>query len=376
MQSGPEEKTARISELDALRGMAAVAVLICHLPRGFWFGQTGVDLFFVLSGFLITGIILRNLEEPGFLRTFYWRRSLRIFPIYYLALLVAYSMNALRSTPQDVTGFPFYLVYLQHIHLYWGSVTPPANISLHHTWTLAIEEQFYLCWPFALVFLKRRTVPWLIGLFIVLPVVLRHLGLSASVLLGHTDGLALGAMLAWVMLRTESVKRERKVACYAGITIVAFIAYWVLWEGTAAGGDFTGKQYIAFNPAISIISVAYFGLIGLIVCMSGSRSLALLRNKYLVGIGTISYGLYLYHWIIYEAIDTVIKFRWKMGDPLWLDVIKVATVFLAAILSWRFIERPILRLKSRYDYHRANRADVIPMQPASPSSMGGARSHG
>ncbi len=358
---------ARIIELDALRGMAAVAVLICHLPRGFWFGETGVDLFFVLSGFLITGIILRSLNQPRFLRTFYWRRSLRIFPIYYLALLGAFGVNLIRSSPGDTAGFPFYLLYLQHIHEYWGSATPATDISLGHTWTLAIEEQFYLFWPVALVLSRRWVTPWLVGLFVVLPIALRYLGLPRTVLFAHTDGLALGALLAWIMLKTEQVKQKKKTACYAGIAIAGFIGYWALWKLTSANGDLTGKNYLALNPAISIISVAYFGLIGFIVCMSGSPSLAVLRNRHLVSIGTISYGLYLYHWIIYEIIDTVIKFGGKMGDPLWLDVIKVGVSFAVAIASWRFIEQPILRFKDHYDYDRAS---IALNQPAF-STMGG-----
>ncbi len=154
-QKDTQNPASRIIELDALRGIAAVAVLVCHLPRGFWFGETGVDLFFVLSGFLITGIILRNLDQPAFLRTFYWRRILRIFPIYYLALLAVYSVNAFRSNPEDTTGFPFYLAYLQRLHGYWGGNFPVIP-SLAHTWTLAIEEQFYIFWPFALVLSRRR----------------------------------------------------------------------------------------------------------------------------------------------------------------------------------------------------------------------------
>ena len=349
-QKDTQNPASRIIELDALRGIAAVAVLVCHLPRGFWFGETGVDLFFVLSGFLITGIILRNLDQPAFLRTFYWRRSLRIFPIYYLALLAVYSVNAFRSNPEDTTGFPFYLAYLQRLHGYWGGNFPVIP-SLAHTWTLAIEEQFYIFWPFALVLSRRRLAPWLAGLFILLPFALRYLGLSRSVLFGHTDGLALGAMLAWIMLKTEGTSKERKGAWYAGIAIASFIGYWVLfWNLSSENVDFTGKDFIAFNPAISIISIAYFGLIGFVVCMSGYPWLAVLRNKHLVSIGTISYGLYLYHWIIYDHIDTVINFGWQMGDPWWLDVTKLGVSFVAAVISWRFIERPILCLKDRFNY--------------------------
>src|SRR3954469_9272181 len=110
----------RIIELDALRGMAAIAVLMFHLPRGFWFGATGVDLFFVLSGYLISAIILRYREQPGFLGVFYYRRLLRIFPIYYIAILVTLGINSLRKTPESTYGVWYTLFYAQNIHYYWG----------------------------------------------------------------------------------------------------------------------------------------------------------------------------------------------------------------------------------------------------------------
>lgn len=354
----------RMLELDALRGIAAVAVLVCHLPRGFWFGETGVDLFFVLSGFLITGIILRSMDQPGFLRTFYVRRSLRIFPIYYLVLFAAYGVNLIRTTPGDTAGFPFYLVYLQNVQEYWGGDTPHTDMSLNHTWTLAIEEQFYLFWPVVFVLFKKRAALWLAVVLIGLPVALRHMGISKLVLFAHTDGLAMGALLAWLMLQTASVRREKKACGYAGIAIIAFITYGALyWKSSFDNPAFTPKGFLAMNAAISVISVAYFGLIGFVVCMSGSPWLAVLRNRILVSVGTISYGLYLYHWLLYEHLDTVVKFGWRMGDPWWLDVIKLFTSFAVAIGSWHIIEQPILRLKDRFDYSReraiANRPAVL-----------------
>ena len=340
-----------IVELDALRGIAAVAVLYCHLPRGFWFGATGVDLFFVLSGFLITGIIQRNLDQPQFLRAFYWRRSLRILPLYYLVLLLAYGVNLIRTTPADTTGFAFYLAYLQNIHQYWGSETPPVDLALGHTWTLAIEEQFYLIWPVALLLLRGRARFWLAGLFIVLPIALRFQGLPKTVLFGHTDSLAMGALLAWIMLQTKSLKREWKASCYAGIAIASLIAYWAMfWKLCSENATFTGGEFLQMTLPVSVISLAYFGVIGLFVCMSGSPWLAMFRNKHLVRLGTVSYGLYLYHLVLYENLDTLVKFRWEMGDPWWLDVIKVTVSLIVAAVSWHFFEKPILRYKDRFQY--------------------------
>lgn len=359
MQNGAEPKPERILELDALRGIGAIAVLLCHLPREFWFGETGVDLFFVLSGFLITGILLRSVGQPQFLRTFYLRRSLRIFPVYYLALASAYGLNHFRPTPAETTGFPFYLVYLQHIHEYWGASTPPANISLNHTWSLAIEEQFYLFWPLAFVLLKRPALIWLGGICLVAPVFFRYMGLPKLVLLGHTEGMALGALLAWLTPATASIPRYKRASVYAAIAIAGFAVYWALyWKLHADTPDFNGKAYLAGTLSISIISLAYFGLIGFVVCMAGSPRLSMLRNKVLLRVGTISYGLYLYHWVIYEYLDALIKFRWGLGDPWWLDVLKLAVSFAVATASWRLIEQPILRFKEGLGYEGKRRTSL------------------
>ena len=360
----PQGTLHRIVELDALRGIAAAAVLACHLPRGFWFGSTGVDLFFVLSGFLITTIILRGCDQPGFLTTFYWRRSLRIFPIYYLTLFVAYSLNSLRQHPEDVTGFPYYLVYLQNIHEYWGGTPPPAKISIHHTWTLAIEEQFYLFWPVVFFFFRRRIAFSLALLMVVSPLVLRQIGLSHWVLFGHTDGLAMGALLAWIIPRITSIKNELRSACFAGIALVGFLAYAaVYWQRCNSIPNFTGDLYISSNAAISLISVAYFGLIGWFVCMSGHPWLSMFRNRYLVSLGTISYGLYLYHQMIYGVLDTVVNYRLQMDDPWWLDVCKVSLSLVVAVISWRWIEQPIIRLKDRYRYEPLATKPVLELSP-------------
>lgn len=339
-----------ILELDAVRGLAALAVLLCHLPRGFWFGETGVDLFFVLSGFLITGIILRSIDHPKFLSTFYLRRSLRIFPIYYLAIFLAFCLNSVRNHPGETDGLPFYLLYLQNVHVYWGETTPPVNISLGHTWTLAIEEQFYLFWPFALFLLRRKAAVWLSLILLLVPFVLRASGIDRIVLFAHSDGLALGAMLAYVYLRAPLESRKGLSNFFGIMSLITFIAYWLLWFKLSAVSGYTGKKFITNNVAISLISVSYFGFIGTIVFRAGSRWFGFLRNPWLVKIGTVSYGLYLYHWILYELLDTFVEFRWKLGQPYWLDVLKLCLSFLAAFLSWRFIEKPILKLKDKFAY--------------------------
>ena len=140
----------RIPELDALRALAALVVLLFHLnPPRFFFGWTGVDLFFVLSGYLITTIILDHQGQRGFLRNFYARRGLRIWPIYYIALFAVVATAPLvpRDRRPPLNGLGYYVTYLQNITLYQLRPPPEFHIAFDHTWTLALEEQFYLIWP-------------------------------------------------------------------------------------------------------------------------------------------------------------------------------------------------------------------------------------
>jgi peptidoglycan/LPS O-acetylase OafA/YrhL len=349
MTSISKSPEPRIVELDAVRGIAAVMVLVCHLPRGFWFGETGVDLFFALSGFLISGIILRNREKDGFLKVFYTRRALRIFPIYYLTFIGILAVNALRRHPATLDGLGSFLTYTQFIPRYWGSDTPRLDLNVGHTWTLAIEEQFYLLWPLALVMFPTRFVPWLCIGLTATSSFLRSRGLDCAILFGHIDGLVLGSLLAWVEITYGARFRKLLNRIYLFLTLAGFVIFYMIWATSSASG-FTGKQIIRLNSGIFVLSIAYTGIIGIVQAMSGKRWLAILRWQPLAQLGTISYGLYLYHWIIYGYLDTAIKFGLKFGDTWWLDVLKIMLSLAAAVASWVWIEKPILQLKDRVSY--------------------------
>ena len=146
----------RIPELDALRGIAAVVIVIFHSnTRRMPWGWAAVDLFFVLSGFLITGIVLRHGGTRGFLGRFYARRALRIFPVYYLVMLGLVAFGGILPRPNDPRGLLYELTYTQFVPVLLVRRVPAYSPYLGHTWTLAIEEQFYLVWP-ALILLAGR----------------------------------------------------------------------------------------------------------------------------------------------------------------------------------------------------------------------------
>jgi peptidoglycan/LPS O-acetylase OafA/YrhL len=340
--------SGRIVELDAVRGLAAAAVMVFHLHREFWFGATGVDLFFVLSGYLISSIILANRHRPGFVRSFYARRALRIFPIYYVVLALVLLVNQLLLRPHATSGFIYYAAYLQNTPHYWG-VTPAApGLPLGHTWTLAIEEQFYLLWPFILLAAPGRLVSLCIGL-VMFSSVARYEGLCAATLLGHLDGLVLGALLAGLQARWAWFRSQTAAWCMFALAAAASVAYLTAWNLCLADCLDTARSFRG-NAGISIISLAYFGLIGGLSVVAGARGLAWLRWRPLIGLGTISYGLYLYHAVIYAEFDDLIGLKGG-GESRWLlDAAKVAASLGLACLSWHCLEKPILRWKDRFKY--------------------------
>ncbi len=388
----------RIPELDGLRALAAGVVLLFHLnPPKFAWGWTGVDLFFVLSGYLITGIILANLDRRRFLLTFYVRRGLRIWPIYYLTLAVLVATTP--WVPPDrrpaLDGIGYYLLYLQNIWLYWLGPGPKFHIAFDHTWTLALEEQFYCVWPALVVVaawsgwdtlvlaadrlgrragLRRpldrlaRELAWtrvlsprgwrvlaLCLAAIALAWMAREGGyirlgrLSERLLVARCDGLALGGLMAVLLAEGRGGLLTRR---WLGplFTIVGLLGFgWLAWSAIETGGlGFLGLPTPA-DPATTLLAVnlAYCGLVGLVVCAAGRSWLAPLRWRPLCANGVISYGIYLYHYPIYWAFD---RCRFQYEESPGRAALKIGTTLAVAIASWFLIERPFLRLKDRFDY--------------------------
>jgi peptidoglycan/LPS O-acetylase OafA/YrhL len=359
----------RIPEFDAVRGLAALAIFVHHawLP-GVGFLSTAVDLFFVLSGYLITTIILQQYERPGFVRVFYARRALRIWPIYYLALLALVVANAFIPGPEPLAAWPYYLTYTQRLACYWFGTEPPFPEGFRHTWTLAIEEQFYLVWPLLLVWLGRRAlVPCALAM-IAAAVGARAAGFETWILLARCDGLALGAILAWLFSRGPA--RAARPAPYAaiGVAAVAYILLAALLPRLPFGPSYLvwTRKLSHFAPRMLAINLLYFGLVGCLVCRSGARWLAPLRGRWLAGLGQISYGFYLYHYILLYFV--ILSGVWSRLGHLWGGLATLAASLAVATLSWRYVERPVLALKERFDYDRA--PETAPARPAYRESLG------
>lgn len=341
----------RIPELDALRGLAALAIMAFHLnPPAFAPGWTGVDLFFVLSGYLITGIILKHGGTKGFLKAFYARRGLRIWPIYYLTLGVLVVANRYLPKPYSLESVPYYLTYTQNVRMYWRG-SAPSLPPFDHTWTLALEEQFYVIWPALLLLAGRKRVIPVCLATIALAYMAREGGwfsydhYSERLLIARCDGFALGGLLAAVL--SGGVTRRKRIGVAAVFVIAIVYNGW----GIYSAGSATGYLGLPTPPrpasTILAVGVLYFGLVGVVVIGAGTAWLAPLRLRPLAYLGQISYGLYLYHYPTFWAID---GFRFVYDQPWTIRALKVGVTLVLAVASWHLIESPILKLKDRFRY--------------------------
>lgn len=341
----------RIAGLDGLRALAAGGVIAHHLRvPGSALGWTGVNLFFVLSGFLITGILLEDRGNPRFFSTFYTRRSLRIFPIYYLTLAVLIVASVWLG--QSVSDWPYFVTYSQN-WLYALSETWSRNGNnfswgASHTWSLAIEEQFYLLWPLAIATLATtRSLLVLTAAVIIVGNISRIviMGLTNKwwtgyvLLFSQMDMLAWGAAAAILYsenwMPREMLARFAKVA--AGLGVLGLALVWT-WKG-ANFFDFPGAVLSSRLGKVIFAALGPFYLSVLILAMSLGPFTRVLELRPLRYCGKISYGVYLYHWPVLFLVAGVLGYTFASG------AIVLAITFLVAAASYRFIERPLLRLK-------------------------------
>ena len=320
-------------------------------------GWIGVDLFFVISGFLITGILIDSRGREHRLRNFFARRVLRIFPLYYLVLFALFVVAPL-FTSDPLIVYPssdkaYYALYIQNLCLPLINPELPASVYLSHTWSLAIEEQFYLVWPWLVVFLPRRVL--IAGLMLVLiaapiarfqllaerPAAWSQYWLVYKHTLLHVDGLAVGSLLALIVRSTRVSERALKLTGTAITLVVLPFALWVL--SSLASRGVSDYPYTPTDPSIgslmfSILALGFGGLLAAILTVRASWLDAFLCNPLLTWIGSISYGLYVYHFPV------ILLFR-RFELPA---LASIPTTVAVASLSWYLFEKPILRLKARF----------------------------
>ncbi len=342
----------RVPELDALRALAAIAIMTYHL-RSSWLPRAwiAVDLFFLLSGYLITSIILKHGRSAGFLGTFYLRRALRIMPVYLLTITALSVFSPLLPQRCNFAGLVYHLTYTHTINRYPGIAIPEFSPYLLHTWTIAVEEHFYLFWPLLLVSTGRRRVLALGTAMVTISVVARSAGIHWWTTVARLDALAMGGMLAAlladrcaVLERLQWYRRSFGLAAAGGLaTLIAAVFAGVFpmhgppgWAGTT----------------VLASGAMWFGLVGLVVTHSGHPAMALLRRPRLCFMGQMSYSVYLYHLVVFWVAQDYCYSIGLHGRPLWSDAFLVLIVVGLAMLSFRYIELPLLRFKDRFGYVR------------------------
>jgi peptidoglycan/LPS O-acetylase OafA/YrhL len=275
----------RVLELDALRGLACLSILVYHfMPHQVPGGWAGVDLFFVLSGFLITSIILKSLHERRFLVHFYARRGLRIWPVYYLTVLVLVAAAPILPRQYDFGGVPNLLTYTQNVPLYWSSTAPHFTSYLMHTWSLAIEEQFYLIWPPLICIVGRRGVIPLSLVLACTSVCARVHGFHWWLLLARGDGLAMGSVLAVLLsTRRADIRRPATFAWAFGTASLVAMVYLIAFPERGAMSRFDMPMWPA--STVLVVNLFGFGVVGLLVCLQGHPALRPLRGRWLVTAG-------------------------------------------------------------------------------------------
>lgn len=355
-----------IREFDGLRGIAIALVMLHH----FWpstgplaalspiahLGWVGVDLFFVISGCLIAGILLDTRGAPGALKNFYARRVIRIFPLYYLVVFGAFvGIPILQGSNEllEQSGSPWwYLLYAGNIREALLGHEPAYVLAV--TWSLSIEEQFYVLFPLAVILLSRARLAAVLWTLVVAAPLFR----TATALLwpeneriqylatpSRVDVLALGCLIALAARGHARVPGARLTRLILpGSILACAIAFLV---GGLDRTTFFGRTF-----GYSLVGAAAFALVLWVSHRRGTRSLAWLRIAPLCGLGVVCYGAYLLHRpvqvIVGKLAERLLPEVPLIGTTLGLVVFSAAGI-AAATLSWFLVERPILRWKRRFE---------------------------
>lgn len=364
-----------IYALDGLRGVAILLVCIAHFYQvdelGLYesnkylgiisfklsqIGLRGVDLFFILSGYLITRILINTKESNNYFLSFYMRRFFRIFPLYYMVLFVSFFV-----LPNFIESNKEIDLIVEHQWKLWAYISNlffiyPVSWDIDsfpnfgHFWSLAVEEHFYLFWPFLIYFARKNTLKFMLGVLI--------LSLSCWILgffvaffnwttLKYASVLAVGGIIAYYEVYHIEViktyyKRYKKYLIYIFILLLL--------------SSFIPRSFGEFGEFIMFLVSLYFFSTLVIVTIFSDKKNNILSNKTLMFFGKISYGIYVYHGMLrpYFKIWFYEPLYMNLSDgilaSLLYTVLSTIISVLIAYVSWEFFEKHILKLKKHFDY--------------------------
>ena len=361
--------------LDGLRALAFLMVFAQHYLQIPW-GWTGVDVFFVLSGFLITGILFDTRDEPHKVRNFYVRRTLRIFPLYYgLMILLVLSDPLFRwGWTWDWLLWPAYLGnFARGVHPFMhGSPLQmladfqPFSWTFHrvlfnfgHFWSLCVEEQFYLIWPWVVFYLRdrRKLLSVCLACIVACPL-LRVLGnhllpqymLEQEMLYRWTpfrvDALLLGGFVALVR-RGPHARRLLTAARWGFAVLFSALAIWLALNPAARHGP-DGYVYPLwrFTGGLEFVDLISACLI-VMALESGSMTFRIFNLGPMRWLGRISYGAYVFHDILHPEFTALVAY-WGTGHARALVALALASTLVVSWASFRWYETPFIRLKERW----------------------------
>jgi len=399
LQVEPYRPGRYFAPLDGLRGIAIILVLLYHFrivyaanPVDRFFGNlsglggSGVDLFFVLSGFLITGILLDAKGGPNYFRSFYMRRTLRIFPLYYaylVAMLLLLPMarwlfrGLIHQHPPAIPHQAWLWFYGSNIAV---SIFPDFIApGFEHLWSLAVEEQFYLVWPMVVLLASRRWLARICVAMILFAPVIRcicwmfHYELASTRLMpSRMDTLALGGLIAlavrdkqWISLLQKNC---RWVMAVAGTMICALILWRGLWDHWDVWIDTVG---------LSIMAIFYAALLIAVLSATPGPIRSFFNWPFLRNIGKYSYGIYVLHVINAHLLWPVIErhlhllplvFGSQLLRQIAVWIVMPFFSYCMAWISWHGFEKWFLLLKAKFPYRDKARAPSASAQGESETS--------
>lgn len=361
-----------IKQFDSVRAFAVFIVILSHwAPKEIVtiraIGGIGVDIFFVLSGFLITRILLSQktiLEEDKLksskllsIGKFMIRRSLRIFPIYYLTIIVLYFGVKLLPNPIS-TDWKYYVLYMQNFKYYFTQSYPGGKVF--HFWSLAVEEQFYLIWPWILFYINKKYI--------------RVLMLS-GIILG-----TLSSLFFPLIPGKEILSPVLTICCLQAFCLGGLLAYWSLKGNIVIENNYTKLKLYAIVASVSFFSIKFFipnfiyvdrlliatistFILASILLNKLKKFKLILENRALIFIGKISYGIYIYHNFIpvslyaifhllkkqsFFSTELLSYINFAQNNFIVFNVLCFLILIVIAYTSFKFIETPFLKLKNYF----------------------------
>lgn len=351
-----------------MRAIGILMVMIQHFYGQFinvaalW---TSIDLLFALSGLLITGILIETKEDPKYFKKFYMRRILRIFPLYYLLILVfSIYVYLITTHPEVFTYFKSNIIYFITYTQNWyfiNSGMPPAG-HLNHTWSLAIDEQIYLVWPLLIWLCKTYKQLIILSAGTLLFSLLYRIGYNVYIdatgslhpfpyfanTFCRMDAFAAGSLLYCVLRFKDEWLSNKIILIIFFATTILFIACGLADDSFERAGYFM-RNFGCTIAGINFSTWFFFGV------KNNNRFLNLIcSNKFLVYAGKISYSLYVFHWFLLMLILPRMGYfiTWVTGVKSSLAAITICFVltFIISILSYEFFEKPIIKIKKRFSY--------------------------